>query len=64
MTETENTFHILEAGSIVKAKKKHPCGSDTWEILRAGADLKMKCSGCQHIITVTREKFKKQFKEI
>ena len=30
-------------GDIVKTKKKHPCGSDEWEIIRIGLDFKLKC---------------------
>ena len=29
-------------GSIVIMKKQHPCGSNEWEIVRAGADIKIK----------------------
>ena len=29
-----------ETGDIVEMKKKHPCGSSEWEILKAGADIK------------------------
>ena len=25
-----------QVGDIVRMKKSHPCGSDTWEILRTG----------------------------
>ena len=35
-----------EVGDIVKLKKKHPCGSSEWEILRVGADFRLKCMGC------------------
>lgn len=30
-------------GDIVKLKKPHPCGSSEWEILRVGADFRLKC---------------------
>ncbi len=33
----------FELGDIVKLKKKHPCGSSEWEILRVGADFRLKC---------------------
>ncbi len=26
-----------------KAEKQHPCGSSEWEILRVGADFRLKC---------------------
>ena len=32
-----------EVGDIVKLKKTHPCGSSQWEILRVGADFRLKC---------------------
>ena len=36
-----------EVGDIVKLKKPHPCGSSEWEILRVGADFRLKCTSCQ-----------------
>ena len=33
----------LQVGNIIELKKKHPCGSYEWEILRTGADFKLKC---------------------
>ena len=36
-----------EVGDIVKLKKQHPCGSSEWEILRVGADFRLKCTGCE-----------------
>ena len=40
----------IQVGNIVKLKKKHPCGSFEWEVLRIGADFKLKCVGCGHLI--------------
>ena len=40
---------------IVKLKKQHPCGSNEWEILRVGADFRLKCLGCGHQVMVTRK---------
>ena len=47
-------------GSIVRTKKQHPCGSKQWELIRIGVDFKLKCLGCGHIVTMEREKAKKQ----
>lgn len=46
---------IYEVGDIVKLKKPHPCGSSQWEILRVGADFRLKCQGCGHQIMVARK---------
>lgn len=43
-----------QVGDIVKLKKPHPCGSCEWEILRVGADFRLKCMGCGHQIMVAR----------
>ena len=32
-----------QVGDIVTLKKQHPCGSRQWEILRVGADFRLKC---------------------
>ena len=45
---------VYEVGDIVKLKKPHPCGSQEWEILRVGADFRLKCQGCGHQGMVSR----------
>ena len=45
-----------QIGDIVKTKKPHPCGSNTWEITRIGVDFKLKCLGCGHVIMIERQK--------
>lgn len=49
---------------IVRLKKKHPCGSFEWEILRVGADFRLKCLGCGHQIMISRKLVEKNTKEI
>ncbi|MBQ8942136.1 MAG: DUF951 domain-containing protein [Firmicutes bacterium] len=51
-------------GDIVKMKKAHPCGSDEWEILRVGADFRIKCMGCGHLVMLPRVKFEKNVKKV
>ena len=45
----------FEVGDIVKLKKPHPCGSSEWEILRTGADFRLKCMGCGRQIMIARK---------
>ena len=47
--------NVYEVGDVVRMKKKHPCGSYEWEILRVGADFRLKCTGCGHQIMITRK---------
>ena len=45
-----------QIGDIIKLKKPHPCGSQEWEILRVGADFRLKCMGCGHQVMVSRKR--------
>ncbi|MBE3578914.1 MAG: DUF951 domain-containing protein [Caldanaerobacter subterraneus] len=54
----------LHVGDIVKLKKKHPCGSDEWEILRVGMDIRVKCLKCGRMVLMPRAKFEKSIKKI
>ena len=56
--------YIYEVGDIVTLKKRHPCGSAEWEILRVGADFKLKCMGCSHEIMVKRTLVEKNTKNL
>lgn len=51
-------------GDIVETRKGHPCGSNNWEIIRLGADIKIKCVGCGRIVMLPRVKFEKSVKKI
>lgn len=51
-------------GSIVVMKKPHPCGTNEWEIVRMGADIKIKCCNCGRTIMLTRIEFNKKIKKI
>lgn len=53
-----------EVGDVVKLKKQHPCGSNEWEILRVGADFRLKCLGCEHQIMIARKLVEKNTKDL
>ena len=53
-----------EVGDIVKLKKPHPCGSQEWEILRVGADFRLKCLGCGHEGMQPRRKGEKMIRKV
>lgn len=55
---------VYEVGDIIRLKKKHPCGSYLWEILRVGADFRLKCEGCGHQIMIARKAVDKNAREI
>lgn len=55
------TFNL---GDIVQMKKQHPCGECNFEVIRVGADIKIKCVGCGRIVMIPRSKFIKGAKKV
>ena len=45
-------------------KKKHPCGADTFLVLRIGMDFKIRCNGCGREVMSPRVKVEKNIKKI
>ena len=55
---------FYKIGDKVRLKKPHPCGSYIWEVMRVGADFRIKCEQCQHTIWISRTNFEKSVKEV
>lgn len=51
-------------GDVIQTKKNHPCGGNSWEILRVGADMKLKCTTCGRVVMLTREETEKRTKKV
>ncbi|WP_459129417.1 DUF951 domain-containing protein [Guggenheimella bovis] len=54
----------LEIGDIILVKKPHPCGGNSFEIVRKGADMKMRCLTCEKELWITREKLERKIRKI
>jgi hypothetical protein len=44
----------LRPGDRIRLRKTHPCGSDLWEVMRLGADVRLKCVGCGRMLSLPR----------
>ena len=53
-----------QLNSIVIMKKPHPCCTNEWEIVRVGADIKIKCLKCNRMIMIPRVEFNKKLKKV
>ena len=51
-------------GDTLELKKKHPCGSSSFSVVRVGSDIRIICSGCGRDMTLSREKLEKSIKKI
>lgn len=54
----------VSVGNVLIMKKPHPCGCKEFEVLRIGADFKLRCLGCSHEIMIPRSKAEKNIKSI
>jgi hypothetical protein len=45
----------LLLGDVVRLRRTHPCGGDTWQIDRLGADIGLRCGTCgRHVLLERR----------
>ncbi|MBP5726955.1 MAG: DUF951 domain-containing protein [Clostridia bacterium] len=51
-------------GDVIATRKAHPCGSSEWTVIRTGADIKIRCSGCGRIVMLDRESFLRRRKSV
>ena len=54
----------IAVGDKLIMKKKHPCGTDTFSVLRIGMDFRLRCDGCGREFMVPRTKAEKSIKKI
>lgn len=47
---------------IVQLRKGHPCGSDRWRVVRLGADIGLRCLGCDRKVLLPRRELEKRIK--
>lgn len=47
---------------IVQLRKPHPCGSDQWRVVRLGADIGLRCLGCDRKVLLPRSVLARRLK--
>ena len=50
----------IRPGDVVRLKKKHPCGSDQWQVFRVGADIGIRCQRCHRRLFLERGIFERR----
>ena len=53
-----------ELHDVVEMKKQHTCGENRWEIIRMGADIRVKCLGCEQLVMMPRREFNRKMKKV
>ena len=54
----------LNEGDLLRLKKPHPCGVNAWAVMQLGMDVKLRCTGCGHIVRIPRPRLERQVREI
>lgn len=54
----------IQIGDVLRMKKPHPCGSREWQVLRVGADFRLRCLGCGREVLGPRAKFEKNIQQV
>jgi hypothetical protein len=55
------TIHVDD---VVQMRKTHPCGGDTWRVVRLGADIGIRCLRCGRKVMLPRSEFERRVKKI
>ena len=62
---------MYDVGNFVEMKKPHACTikstgkkANRWEIIRVGADIKIRCINCQHLVMLSRYEFERRLKKV
>ena len=54
----------VRVGDVLVMKKKHPCGSIEFSVLRSGMDFRLRCLGCGREFMIPRSKAEKNIKKV
>ena len=49
---------------VLEMKKAHPCGGKRWQVLRTGADFRLRCLCCGRVVEGPRSRFEKNIRRI
>jgi hypothetical protein len=52
----------INLGDVVQMRKAHPCGGDTWRVVRLGAEIGIRCVTCDRKVLLPRATFERRVK--
>jgi hypothetical protein len=60
---TDRPALTLYLGDLVRLRRQHPCGGDTWLVDRLGADIGLRCQTCDRHVLVERRTIERRLVE-
>ena len=52
----------LYLDDVVVLRKTHPCGGDSWRVVRLGADIGVRCTTCGRRVRIARSDLERDIK--
>lgn len=52
----------IRLGDVVRLRKPHPCGADSWRVVRIGAEIGLRCTGCDRKVLLLRRIYRQRFR--
>ena len=52
----------INVGDVAQMRKSHPCGGDTWRVVRIGAEIGIRCLTCDRKVLLPRSTFERRVK--
>jgi hypothetical protein len=60
---TDRPALVLYLGDLVRLRRAHPCGGDTWLVDRLGADIGLRCETCGRHVLMDRRTVERRLAE-
>ena len=54
----------IQVGDVIRLRKPHPCGSNEWQVVQVGIDIRIQCLGCQRYILMDRFVLQRKIKAV
>ena len=54
----------LRVGDVLRLRRKHPCGSFDWDVVRVGADVGLRCRECGRRVLMDRPTLRRRAREL
>ena len=54
----------IQVDDTIQTKKPHPCGANTFAVLRVGMDFRIRCTGCGREIMLPRARIEKNIRAV
>ncbi len=54
----------LHVDDILTLKKPHACGTNAWRVYRIGADIGLRCTGCDRLVMLPRVKLERRVRQV